>query len=104
MAKKTLALLLSAAMITSMMTACGGSEDKKEDAKDTATSEDVKDDGADEKEEGSGEEVVLQVFDAHAYGLDQYAEMVEAFEKEHPGVKIEVRMLQMIPILYYSLE
>lgn len=91
MAKKTLALLLSAAMITSMMTACGGSEDKKEDAKDTATSEDVKDDGADEKEEGSGEEVVLQVFDAHAYGLDQYAEMVEVFEKEHPGVKIEVQ-------------
>lgn len=92
MAKKTLALLLSAAMITSMMTACGGGEEKKEDAKDTETSETAKDDGADESsEEGSGEEIVLQVFDAHAYGLDQYAEMVEAFEKEHPGVKIEVQ-------------
>lgn len=35
--------------------------------------------------------MTLKVFDAHAYGLDEYAEMVEAFEKEHPGVKIEVQ-------------
>lgn len=37
------------------------------------------------------DEVVLKVFDAHAYGLDEYAEMVTAFEEAHPGVKIEVQ-------------
>lgn len=42
------------------------------------------------KEAGT-ESIVLQVFDAHAYGLDQYAEMVKKFEASHPGVKIEVQ-------------
>jgi raffinose/stachyose/melibiose transport system substrate-binding protein len=37
------------------------------------------------------EDVTLKVFDAHAYGLDEYAEMVAAFEADHPGVTIEVQ-------------
>ncbi|MDD6573380.1 MAG: extracellular solute-binding protein [Thermoflexaceae bacterium] len=97
MAKKTLAILLSAVMATSMMTACGGSDTKSDEGttdntatEDTATEDTATEDAADEGT-SSGEEVVLKVFDAHAYGLDEYAEMVEAFEKDHPGVKIEVQ-------------
>ena len=67
MTKKSLAVLLSAA-----------------DAAETAQPEA---DGA----EAGGDQIVLKVFDAHAYGLDEYAEMVEAFEKDHPGVTIEVQ-------------
>ncbi|MBS6194430.1 MAG: extracellular solute-binding protein [Clostridiales bacterium] len=89
MAKKSLAILLSAVMATSMLTACGGGEDKKDDgAKEDAKTEDTADKGETEE---SGEEIVLKVFDAHAYGLDQYAEMAAKFEEEHPGVKIEVQ-------------
>ena len=96
MAKKTLAILLSAAMATSMLAACGGSDTKTDEgtADNTATEDTATDDAADDKAEeetSSADEVVLKVFDAHAYGLDQYAEMVEAFEKDHPGVKIEVQ-------------
>ncbi len=36
-------------------------------------------------------EIVLQVFDAHAYGLEEYADMVKDFEATHPGVRIEVQ-------------
>lgn len=96
MAKKTLAILLSAAMATSMLAACGSSDTKTDEgtADNTAAEDTATDDAADDKAEedtSSGDEVVLKVFDAHAYGLDQYAEMVEAFEKDHPGVKIEVQ-------------
>ncbi|WP_320128499.1 extracellular solute-binding protein [uncultured Sphaerochaeta sp.] len=44
--------------------------------------------GSTESGEGG---IVLQVFDAHAYGLDQYAEMVKKFEASHPGVTVEVQ-------------
>jgi raffinose/stachyose/melibiose transport system substrate-binding protein len=64
MAKK-MKVVLSAAMTASMVFALGS----------TALAEDV----------------TLKVFDAHAYGLDEYAEMVEAFEADHPGVTIEVQ-------------
>lgn len=64
MKKRTISILLSAAMAATMIPA-------------TAVMAD--------------DEVVLSVFDAHAYGLDEYAEMVEAFEAEHPGVTIEVQ-------------
>lgn len=67
--KRKLAMLLAMTMAVSMVSACGGDEEEK------------KDDGT----------VTLTVFDAHAYGLDEYAEMVKAFEEEHPGVKIEVQ-------------
>ncbi|NCB91359.1 MAG: extracellular solute-binding protein [Clostridia bacterium] len=101
MAKKSFAIFLATVMAASMLTACGGSsETSKDDAASTEdtssaeeTTEDTADDAAAEETEstGSGEEVTLQVFDAHAYGLDQYAEMVEAFEKDHPGVTVEVQ-------------
>ncbi|WP_020613340.1 ABC transporter substrate-binding protein [Sediminispirochaeta bajacaliforniensis] len=47
--------------------------------------------GQQEKGSSRSDEIVLYVFDAHAYGLEQYAEMVDKFEAEHPGVKIEVQ-------------
>lgn len=39
----------------------------------------------------SGAQTVLTVFDAHAYGLDEYAQMAADFEAENPGVKLEVQ-------------
>ena len=37
------------------------------------------------------ENVTLNVFDAHAYGLEEYDEMVKAFEESHPGVTVDVQ-------------
>ena len=56
MKKRAISILLSAAMISSMVVAGGV----------TAHAE---------------ENVTLNVFDAHAYGLDEYDEMVKAFEE-----------------------
>lgn len=66
MKKKTISMVLAAAMIATTMLGTGV----------IASADD---------------EVTLKVFDAHAYGLDEYAEMVKAFEASHPGVKIEVQ-------------
>ena len=55
MKKRVISILLSAAMISSMVVAGGV----------TAHAE---------------ENVTLNVFDAHAYGLEEYDEMVKAFE------------------------
>ena len=66
MKKRMISILLSAAMISSMVVAGGV----------TAHAE---------------ENVTLTVFDAHAYGLDEYDEMVKAFEEAHPGVTIDVQ-------------
>ena len=77
MTKTTLALLLSTVMAASVIAGCSGG-DSKEEKKD--------------KEDGGGkEEIVLSVFDAHAYGLDEYDEMKKKFEEDHPGVKVEVQ-------------
>ncbi len=100
MVKKKLAVLLSAVMMTSMLAACGNSGSQQEtggstnddtSAAEESTEADGESAGAGEESAASGEEVTLKVFDAHAYGLDEYAEMVEAFEKDHPGVTIEVQ-------------
>lgn len=66
MKKKTISMVLSAAMIATTVLGTGI----------IASADD---------------EITLKVFDAHAYGLDEYAEMVKAFEESHPGVKIEVQ-------------
>jgi raffinose/stachyose/melibiose transport system substrate-binding protein len=39
----------------------------------------------------SAEKITLSVFDAHAYGLDEYAQMVANFEAANPDIKIEVQ-------------
>lgn len=92
--------MLSAAMVASMLAACGGSDTgassdtSSGDAAATESSEaPASEESSDDAGESaaSGEEVTLKVFDAHAYGLDEYAEMVAAFEEEHPGVTIEVQ-------------
>lgn len=53
MAKKTLAILLSAAMATSMLAACGGSDTKTDEgtADNTAAEDTATDDAADDKAE-----------------------------------------------------
>lgn len=95
MGKKLLVLLLCVAMTAATFTGCsknsssGGGADSK-GTNDTNTGSDSSGDkGSDAS--GSGDEIVLTVFDAHAYGLDEYAEMAAKFEEEHPGVKIEVQ-------------
>lgn len=60
MKKRVISILLSTAMISSMVVAGGV----------TAHAE---------------ENVTLNVFDAHAYGLDEYDEMVKAFEESTSG-------------------
>lgn len=35
--------------------------------------------------------ITLSVFDAHAYGLEEYAQMVANFEAANPGIKVEVQ-------------
>lgn len=98
MGKKLLVLLLCVAMTAAMLTGCGG-DSKDEGGKSSTgadstgtdnTGNDSAGSGNDESSK-SGEEIVLTVFDAHAYGLDEYAEMAAKFEEEHPGVKIEVQ-------------
>lgn len=84
--KKVLALMMTMVMATSLLCGCGSGKSEN------SSSNTVKSEGASEDSKGgSGKEIVLKVFDSHAYGLDQYAEMVKAFEKEHPGVVIEVQ-------------
>ena len=66
MKKRVISILLSTAMISSMVVAGGV----------TAHAE---------------ENVTLNVFDAHAYGLEEYDEMVKAFEESHPGVTVDLQ-------------
>ena len=75
--KKLLGIIMTAALAASLA-ACGGE------------SKDTKDGKSSDKSDGD-KKVTLQVFDAHAYGLDEYAEMVKKFEESHPSVKIEVQ-------------
>jgi len=79
MKRKVVAVLMCVTMVGMMLAGCGSSSG--------STGEDAKSDSGNE----SKEEVVLKVFDAHAYGLEQYEEMVQQFEEEHSGVKIEVQ-------------
>lgn len=79
---KKLLSVLAISMLTGLLAGCGSSDK----ATDTQAA------GAQQETAGAGgEKVVLTVFDAHAYGLDEYAEMAAKFEEEHPGVTIEVQ-------------
>lgn len=96
MAKKTIALLLCTVMTASLLTACSGSTQKSETPPaDTASTAEAEAPAADAPADSTAKttegDIVLKVFDAHAYGLEEYAEMVAKFEEEHPGVKIEVQ-------------
>lgn len=70
--KKLLALLLALVMVLSLA-ACG-----------------TKDEG--------GEAVTLNVFDAHAYGLEEYAAIEAQFEADHEGVTVDVQHVANDPI------
>ena len=98
MTKKSIAVLLSAAMMVSVLAGCGGADNsaQTQEAASNETAEPEAAETAEPEAEAGGEtaggdQIVLKVFDAHAYGLDEYAEMVEAFEKDHPGVTIKVQ-------------
>lgn len=82
-AKKIISLLMVGMMGTMAITGCGGSENKQEGQEST--------DKESSTEEKENEDVVLSVFDFQAYGLEEYAEVVKAFEKDHPGVTVEVQ-------------
>ncbi|MCI8854238.1 MAG: extracellular solute-binding protein [Lachnospiraceae bacterium] len=77
MGKKLLAVILSAAMTAAVLAGCGNSGEKPEEPVN--------------KEGETGKQITLSVFDAHAYGLDEYDEMDQKFEEEHPGVITEVQ-------------
>lgn len=82
--KKILLPVLAVSAMTVMLAGCGSAAETTETA---AKAEG----GQQEAAPSTGEKVVLTVFDAHAYGLDEYAEMAAKFEEEHPGVTIEVQ-------------
>lgn len=71
MMKKAVAILIASAISLSCFTACSGNGKGEE--------------------ENNSKGVTLKVFDAHAYGLEEYAKMAEKFEEAHPGVKVEVQ-------------
>lgn len=94
MKKKVLMSVCAGVLALGLLTGCQASGDTKEN--DTQTqetdAEKAAEDGDDDAQNSSdGEQVVLTVFDAHAYGLEEYDEMVKKFEEEHPGVKIAVQ-------------
>lgn len=76
--KKIMAVILCTAMMTAALTGCGNVDSAKKAEDSTDEKKDV-------------EDVVLRVFDSQAYGLDEYGAVVDAFEKEHPGVTVEVQ-------------
>lgn len=89
MSKKKLAVLLSAAMVVSLFSACG-SKDAEEPA-DAAVESEASEDADAEETPAEAEEIVISVFDAHAYGLEEYDQIKAEFEEAHPGVTIEVQ-------------
>lgn len=78
---KKLLSVLAVSMVTGLLAGCGSQK-----TTDAAAEGEQK-----EAADTTGEKVVLTVFDALAYGLDEYAEMTAKFEEEHPGVTIEVQ-------------
>lgn len=100
--KRKIAIFLSLVMLIAVFAGCSDNAANNTSSKDeaasssttaSADSSESTDSSANDSstDTGKSEEIVLTVFDAHAYGLDEYAEMVEKFEEEHPGVKIEVQ-------------
>mgnify|MGYP002752855157 FL=1 len=96
--KKSLALFLTFGVIATSLSGCGSSSNTNTASKSASTASSTAKTSSASKTESktstagsNGEEVVLKVFDAHAYGLDEYAKMVKAFEASHPGVKIDVQ-------------
>ena len=96
--RKSLALLLTFGLIATSLNGCGTGTNKNTGSKSASTTSSTSKTSNTSKSgsktstgSNSGEEVVLRVYDAHAYGLDEYAEMVKAFEDSHPGVKIDVQ-------------
>lgn len=72
MKRRGMQFLVTGVLAVSLLSGCGNSENG---------------DG-----ESKGEEMItLSVIDPHAYGLEEYDEVIAAFEKDHPNVKIEVQ-------------
>lgn len=88
MMKKTLAVLMTAALAASCLTACGGSDEAKSQAK-----KDSKD---------SSGEITLKVFDAHAYGLDEYAEMAKSSRNHTLALRLKYSTLPMTATHFFS--
>lgn len=110
MFKKSVSVLLGVTLVAATLAGCGDSgsttgettaksdasaETKAETSAGTAAETDASSETAatseETKGEASGENVTLTVFDAEAYGLERYDQMVKGFEKAHPGVKVDVQ-------------
>lgn len=77
MRKKMLSVLLSAAMITAMLTGCGSTPKETVDSKTP--------DGAGD----SGQVLKVAAFEG-GYGAEVWTEIAQAFEASHPGVRVEL--------------
>ena len=96
--RKSLALFVTFGLIATSLSGCGSNSNTNTASKSASTASSTAKTSSASKTKSktstagsNGEEVVLKVFDAHAYGLDEYAKMVKAFEASHPGVKIDVQ-------------
>ena len=85
--KKSLALFLTFGVIATSLSGCGSNSNTNTASKSASTASSTAKTSSASKTKSktstagsNGEEVVLKVFDAHAYGLDEYAKMVKAFE------------------------
>ena len=87
--KKSLVVLLTFSLMAVSLSGCGAksitgtsSKPVSKTSSVSAKSNTSKSSGTDTaaSDNSGAEEVVLKVFDSHAYGLDEYAEMVKAFE------------------------
>lgn len=86
--KRKIALLLCGAMTVSMLAGCGSSTDSASSSSDSSadTTE-----TAEASDDASGGEITLSVFDSMAYATDEYQEVIDQFEADHPGVTVEIQ-------------
>lgn len=88
MLKKLFSILLSVMVTTAFLTGCGNSENSTQ--KETTAPQNTEQNVENNTQQKS-ENITLTVFDAQAYGLERYNELIKGFEASHPGVKIEVQ-------------
>lgn len=88
MKKKLVALLMTAAMAMSLV-ACGGTEKTEDTAADQGATAETDADDAAQTDAEAGEET-LTVWCWDSFNVDAMKTAGEMYEKDHPGVKIEV--------------
>ncbi len=92
--KKVWSIMLSIALTLSMLTSCGGGEEKKEEGKSTAPAEQAKDETTEKAEETPSGELEGEIIFWHSFTQGQRLEVIQKaadeFVKANPKVKINI--------------